>query len=713
MKGFTNQQQIIAPPYNNLRYAQNQRLYDCMFIFLLLYISFCKNLHFFLVGNCGLCYHLAEGFLNIISITFESGCFFMQKYIKLGTKYGLLIRLVLTLMLTLLIPTMLFFLVVVDSSYKKMIANNNKYFANTTDLFSRYFDEELNRLHIMALRLADVSRSTEIATFSEERLSENPYYYLDVLQYLSKFNPNPSLENNIYLYYKNIGHIYNARHKYDVEGFIRASTAGNEALAKKYRDFFALQPEENITFFSTFDSEDSKSAVFYVGFPVKIGTSYTDAMVFFTFNYNSIYPGMFAAQNPGALQLYIYNGNSLLFTSADKREPFLAEPAFFEFLNDDARMSGSVKYDGASLALFKTILPGSTQKFVSVLPREYIETDTMNFFAIIRLAASLVVIVLLGMSALAVYINYIPIARLVKRAAGDTAGSNAVAGAASRGSAKLTGELGVIEDAITRLETELIDKDVLIMDGLIKNLLYNVPIPNDRLKEMGMLDNAGAYCVMTLTGTKLDLAECKRLAADIKASGDAAVYITDMLYEEHTVIICFINEGKENVIAERVREGIRAVTGREFVLHMGSVVTSQNDIRQSYVKCLKAMNQKPKPIKQTEQPQNEKEALKQNILAYVSEHLSDPSLNQAEVADNFGLSVYSLSRFFKEHIGIGFSEYITAMRIDNAKNLLITTQLSVASVAAQVGMSNANYFSRLFKTHCGTTPLAFRGMMKE
>ena len=78
------------------------------------------------------------------------------------------------------------------------------------------------------------------------------------------------------------------------------------------------------------------------------------------------------------------------------------------------------------------------------------------------------------------------------------------------------------------------------------------------------------------------------------------------------------------------------------------------------------------------------------------------------MADHFGISTYSLSRLFKNHVGVGFSEYVTAKRLEAARELLLTTDESVGQIAAAVGIPNANSFSRLFKANVGLTPVKFR-----
>ena len=96
------------------------------------------------------------------------------------------------------------------------------------------------------------------------------------------------------------------------------------------------------------------------------------------------------------------------------------------------------------------------------------------------------------------------------------------------------------------------------------------------------------------------------------------------------------------------------------------------------------------------------------VLEFIESNYANPELCQVMVADHFGLSTYSLSRLFKNHVGAGFSEYVNARRIRAAKSLLCEGDKSVAEIASLVGIANANYFSRLFKAETGLPPLKFR-----
>ena len=66
-----------------------------------------------------------------------------------------------------------------------------------------------------------------------------------------------------------------------------------------------------------------------------------------------------------------------------------------------------------------------------------------------------------------------------------------------------------------------------------------------------------------------------------------------------------------------------------------------------------------------------------------------------------------LSRYFKEHTGIGLLGYINGVRIDYAKQLMREQNITVAEAAKAAGFENQNTFIRLFKKFEGKTPGVF------
>ena len=92
---------------------------------------------------------------------------------------------------------------------------------------------------------------------------------------------------------------------------------------------------------------------------------------------------------------------------------------------------------------------------------------------------------------------------------------------------------------------------------------------------------------------------------------------------------------------------------------------------------------------------------------YIAEHFrANPTLE--EVAGMAGMSPTYLSAMFKKDVGIGFSEYLTQLRCEEAKRLMRQTQEPLAQIAEEVGYQDAKYFSRIFRKTVGIKPSEYR-----
>ena len=78
------------------------------------------------------------------------------------------------------------------------------------------------------------------------------------------------------------------------------------------------------------------------------------------------------------------------------------------------------------------------------------------------------------------------------------------------------------------------------------------------------------------------------------------------------------------------------------------------------------------------------------------------SLNDVAAVFNFNPSY--LSQLFAKYAECGFVEYITAARIDAAKEMLARGEGRIHEIADRLGVDSAFYFSKVFKKHVGVSP---------
>ena len=103
----------------------------------------------------------------------------------------------------------------------------------------------------------------------------------------------------------------------------------------------------------------------------------------------------------------------------------------------------------------------------------------------------------------------------------------------------------------------------------------------------------------------------------------------------------------------------------------------------------------------------EENDLSEKITAFIEQNLST-DLSFQKIMDAFHLSKTTLYDFFHERFGCTVHSYIQKVRLNRAAVLLADSGLAIALIAMQVGFSDQNYFTRLFKKEYGIAPLTYR-----
>lgn len=112
-------------------------------------------------------------------------------------------------------------------------------------------------------------------------------------------------------------------------------------------------------------------------------------------------------------------------------------------------------------------------------------------------------------------------------------------------------------------------------------------------------------------------------------------------------------------------------------------------------------------IKEKEEIYETRNASLREILKYVEEHYQHDITIQS-IAKKFFLNPNYLSQLFKKELNITFTDYMTNTRINAAKRLLYTTNLSIGEIADRIGYRDYFYFIRIFKKMTSQTPGQYR-----
>ena len=100
------------------------------------------------------------------------------------------------------------------------------------------------------------------------------------------------------------------------------------------------------------------------------------------------------------------------------------------------------------------------------------------------------------------------------------------------------------------------------------------------------------------------------------------------------------------------------------------------------------------------------------MIEYVEQNVAEP-ISLSALADIAGCSLSRFKTRFREETGQTPALYITATKVERAKQELERTDQSVTDIAYNLGWSSGNYFCTVFKKLTGLSPLQYRKQSRE
>ena len=99
------------------------------------------------------------------------------------------------------------------------------------------------------------------------------------------------------------------------------------------------------------------------------------------------------------------------------------------------------------------------------------------------------------------------------------------------------------------------------------------------------------------------------------------------------------------------------------------------------------------------------------IARYMQTHYNE-KLSLEELGQTFHMSPKYFSVFFQKHFSRSFTDYLTSIRIECAKKMLVESDADMELISQQAGFSSSSYFIRMFRKCLGLTPGQYRKKYK-
>ena len=95
---------------------------------------------------------------------------------------------------------------------------------------------------------------------------------------------------------------------------------------------------------------------------------------------------------------------------------------------------------------------------------------------------------------------------------------------------------------------------------------------------------------------------------------------------------------------------------------------------------------------------------------YIREHQAE-DISLGQVAKAMNTSTFYFCKMFKKITGINFTNYLSRIRIEKSKNLLLNPNLRISEIAFEVGFQSLTHFNRVFKKILGQSPTEYRAQL--
>ncbi len=239
-------------------------------------------------------------------------------------------------------------------------------------------------------------------------------------------------------------------------------------------------------------------------------------------------------------------------------------------------------------------------------------------------------------------------------------------------------------------------------------LEYRVLEGSERVIVKSMVEKSGSFAFKRLEEQLIRL-EYSIKTGDQEAIRKIITYIFSVINYEKADINAFRTFLMQMAIAIfKAFNDIQSEDGNETVFDYGIFskvfeISDFTEVQNYFLNLCEDLSGKIQHMREDEEQSHVNEA-----CAYIDEHFADPLLSLEGLCKVLYLSPGHFSRLFKKSMGVNFVDYLTKIRMDRAKYLLVNTDQKMYEISNNIGYEDPNYFSYKFKKYTQLTPSQWR-----
>lgn len=160
--------------------------------------------------------------------------------------------------------------------------------------------------------------------------------------------------------------------------------------------------------------------------------------------------------------------------------------------------------------------------------------------------------------------------------------------------------------------------------------------------------------------------------------------------------------GREEAVNAEIRTSIREIYQEWKERREGYPLMIKANVLRILTMLIRAYQDETKSGEMLREKKNAMKRLEQ-AFAYINAHYCE-KITLEEVASSAYMSSNYFSSYFRKVTNISFSDYVTRLRVNRARELLREDGANVTEIAMECGFNNISNFYRLYKKHMGKTP---------
>lgn len=153
-------------------------------------------------------------------------------------------------------------------------------------------------------------------------------------------------------------------------------------------------------------------------------------------------------------------------------------------------------------------------------------------------------------------------------------------------------------------------------------------------------------------------------------------------------------------LCERCAHVIEESLSRPFDYVIHDPLDHTQDIPRAYQACVSRLNMPREPL-------NTEDSLPDKIREYIAQHYGE-DLTLEHMSEVFAMNANYFSSFFHQKFGVKYKDYLTRVRMTEAKRMLLQTDMMIYEISQRVGYSDIRYFSQTFAKYTGVRPKDYR-----